>query len=186
MVETRQYLPELGAWDNCVSPLLIPSEAAAIQIGALMPHLDNRHDGSPVSLTDLRFVTESPHHDLLVAIRQKRIVGSTALNLTWGPFEGAQVRIGDVVVHPEFRGQGVMRSLWGGAVKWAREKGAHAINFETETWRTSAREAYQRFGAKADCNAIHHSYEIPTTTESTSSHGFLASILSNPIELSHD
>lgn len=157
----RPYIAELYYWDNTIGSLETASPAAAVQIGELMPFLDTRHNGLPISLEELTWTIESPDHDQLVATRDRRIVGATAINLTWGPYEGKQARIGDVVVHPDYRGQGIFGGIWNFALEWARQRRVTALNFESETWRQAAQAAYRRLGATPQEDAVHFTFPIP-------------------------
>ncbi len=63
--------------------------------------------------------------------------------------------IGNVVVHPEYRGRGIGRELFEAAIRTARSEGARWIGLEVRKKNTVACGIYQRLGFR-DVGSIYH------------------------------
>lgn len=134
------------------------SHEAARQIGALLPHLTARHNGSPIGERALRFMIQSPDHAQLVAIRSgietdndPTIVGAASMSTVCEAFLGRVAWLGSFVVHPEYRGSqagepSVAQSLWGAMHHWCKSRNLETMAFNTSPERSAAVAFYQRNG----------------------------------------
>lgn len=152
--------------EDYTGPVEEYTEEMAAGIGALMPYLDERSEGLAMDRELLEAMVESPAHDQLVAVRHNLVVGAAAMSLTFGPFEGRAIRLGDFVVHPEARGheergRRVAQDLWDTMIRWGQARRATNLNFESEEWRTAAHRFYKRNGAVPDEDNVHFSVDIP-------------------------
>lgn len=146
-------------------PLHAYSPEIDAQIGALMPHLDSRHDGSPIGEERLRRIIDCPTADQLIVTQDRLVVATATVSQTWGPFEGRKGYLADVVVHPDYRKRKVAETLWRTVIIGARRLGADGLHFATETWRPGAIKYYERKGVQMDPQGIVCYYTLPEAGE---------------------
>ncbi len=80
-----------------------------------------------------------------VFARGNRVIGNLSFRYTWP--SGSQGRlIGNVVVHPEHRRQGVARAMMEMAIATAREQGAQWVGLEVRSDNEGARALYEQLG----------------------------------------
>jgi len=96
-------------------------------------------------------IAADPHNELIVAQHQDQLVG--VLQLTFIPYltyqGGWRALIEGVRIAPEFRGQGLGRTLFEWAIERARERGCHLVQLTTDKARPAAKRFYERLGFQA-------------------------------------
>jgi ribosomal protein S18 acetylase RimI-like enzyme len=85
-------------------------------------------------------------------------VGQLALTYEWSDWRNAVFWwLQSVYVRPEFRRQGVLRSLYDRVLKLGADKGVCGVRLYVERNNVSAQEAYRRLGL---ARAVFHMYEV--------------------------
>ena len=85
-------------------------------------------------------------------------LGQLALTYEWSDWRNAVFWwLQSVYVRPEFRRQGVLRSLYDRALKLGADKGVCGVRLYVERNNVSAQEAYRRLGL---ARAVFHMYEV--------------------------
>lgn len=83
----------------------------------------------------------------VVAESNGKVVGQLMLTDEWSDWRNGVIWwIQSVYVHPEFRGQGVFKSLYGDVVKLAREQRAVGLRLYVEKENAAAMRTYERLG----------------------------------------
>ncbi len=143
-----------------IAPLQSYTLEVACDLGLLTNVLDPHFDDRPVPEAHLRWIIESPSHDILTArLKSGRVIGAAALSeevgigrpqagliapglggLRWGHLE-------DFVVDPQYADQGAGKLLWNGMVQWCQDRKLATLRFETEEDRTAAVWFYKKRGA---------------------------------------
>jgi GNAT superfamily N-acetyltransferase len=98
----------------------------------------------------LEMILEHPEKgQLLVSKEGDRVTGMVNLLFTISTAEGGKVMIlEDLVVHPDFRKQGIGQALLAAAVDLAKREGCLRITLATDRINARAQALYGRFGFK--------------------------------------
>ena len=104
----------------------------------------------PVTVTNgvRRFVSETKRGRYFVAVIEGKVVGQTAHTLEWSDWRNGEIWwIQSVYVHPQFRSQGVCRTLFM-HIKELGEADVDCcgIRLYMESENETARESYRRLG----------------------------------------
>lgn len=96
----------------------------------------------------LRLILADPTlGEILVGELDDRIIGMTSLLYTISTFHGQRVGLlEDMIVHPEFRGRGVGRTLLEAAIALAGPRGCARLTLLTDATNDDAIRFYQRGG----------------------------------------
>lgn len=128
---------------------------AAAGIGRLMPYLSDRLDDHPIAEETLRAIIESPWHEQLIARLDGRIVGAATLSVVMNAGAGPNSHLGDFIVDPTVRGQGIGDALWNEVITWCRERKAD-LEFTSHPSRTDAYRFYLKHGAELRDTGVFH------------------------------
>ncbi len=90
---------------------------------------------------------EEGAHLLLVAWRGERIAGSVQLDYDTPPNQPHRAEVSKLLVHPDFRGQGIARALMAELERHANEIGRGLITLDTRTG-DKAEPLYRSIGYK--------------------------------------
>ena len=94
----------------------------------------------------------------LLAESDGRALGQLALTFEWSDWRNGMFWwLQSVYVRPEFRRQGVLRSLYDRVLQLAAENGVCGVRLYVEQGNVSAQEAYRRLGLE---RAVFHMYEV--------------------------
>lgn len=112
--------------------------------------LDLEQDFTPDperQIAGLRLMLESPGAVLLTAKRGGRIAGFCGVQLLISTAMGGySAQIEDLVLHPEFRRQGIGRKLLEAAAQWAKRRGAVRLQLNCDDLNLPAQSFYTRYG----------------------------------------
>jgi ribosomal protein S18 acetylase RimI-like enzyme len=114
---------------------------------AQMRQVAQRRMLSPLGLTDLEPAG-------FVWVEEERIVGNLSLRYAL-PSRSRGQMIGNVVVHPEYRGMGIGRAMVEAAISAARQQGARWIGLEVREDNPVACGLYTHFGFEAVGRQLH-------------------------------
>jgi GNAT superfamily N-acetyltransferase len=95
----------------------------------------------PILEADLQH-PEISYQGVWVAIDDDRLVGSVAIRL----LDDGRAELKRMYLQPEHRGRGLGRTLLNQAIRWARDRGCHAIELDTSTAMTAAQHLYESAG----------------------------------------
>lgn len=93
-------------------------------------------------------VIASPHHVLLLAYDDGRVVGTAMMSIVMGVDFYKNGYLESFVVDKEERGKGIAKLLWQAAVDWTRAHGAEKIEFTCNPKREAAQGFYKSRGAE--------------------------------------
>lgn len=126
------------------------SSSDAYALTALLQQLGSDEPRADPTLLALR-LNELPHsHEVLVAERDGKLLGTCTLNLIGHlahNFAGSGV-VEDVVVDADARGLGIGRALLAKAVEGARASGCYKLALSSSQSREAAHRFYQQLGFK--------------------------------------
>jgi len=96
---------------------------------------------------------------IVVEIPEKKIVAYLAYFICYFTWIGKSFYIDDFYVKPEFRGQGIGKTLFDKAVEIAKESKCHKMRWQVSKWNNKAIEFYKNIGAEIedielDCDLI--------------------------------
>ena len=132
-----------------ISVLTKYSDKDAAEIGALLPHLSDRFDGSPVPKQLLQDIIDSPYHDQLIARDEHgTIVGTASLTAVMGAAAHRKAWLDDFVVNSDLQGAGVGGKLWDAMLEWCRRHNIQQMSFTSNPRREAAHAFYLRRGAE--------------------------------------
>jgi GNAT superfamily N-acetyltransferase len=114
-------------------------------VTALCDQLGYRASERDVSMR-LRRLTAHPDHQIVVAVRDGRVVGWIHLHLREGIESGPDVEVGGLVVDRAHRGTGIGRLLMSHAEAWAVERGCTHVRLRSNVVREGAHAFYRRLG----------------------------------------
>ncbi|HEY0179672.1 MAG TPA: GNAT family N-acetyltransferase [Dokdonella sp.] len=137
-------------------PSTIPSEArirraTLVDLGALVELENASFDVERLSPRQLRRHLESLSAEVLVAVRERRVVGAAVLFFRrTSPI----ARLYSIAVAADQRGRGLGAALLAAAERAARRRGGRALRLEVRVDNPAAqrlyeRRGYRRFGARA-------------------------------------
>lgn len=136
-------------------------EDIAVQIRALMPHLDESFSGE---LTDenranMQHMIESDDYDICFIRIGEEVVGTFSLSVTRGAGFGERLQLEDVVVDPSTRGMGLGHLIIDAIKEQARARNISKIFLQTEAERAEALGLYTSTGARVT-DEITLEYEV--------------------------
>lgn len=143
-----------------VERLSFYSEADAIDLGLLMPHLSPRLSDEPIAGDKLQAIVASPTHEQIVARREDGVVvGSATLSLVMGlELKRPEAWLGGFVTRPDIRGRGVGQEVWLEILRWCQEHDAN-LGFTSNSSRTERKDAirfYKKHGAVERPTKVFH------------------------------
>ena len=130
-----------------------PDDAAGI--GRLMPFLNERLGSEPIAEHTLRQIIDSPWHDQLVARLDGVIVGAATMSIVMNAGAGPDGHLGDLVVDPAVRGQGIGDTLWRHIIMWCKQRNVD-LDFTSHPNRTDAQRFYLKHGAQRRSTDVFH------------------------------
>lgn len=89
-----------------------------------------------------------------VWVEDARLVGNLSLRRAYPAWRKGML-IGNVVVHPDYRGRGIARALMEAALSAARERDAHWVGLEVRADNEVARGLYEHLGFAAVGETVH-------------------------------
>ena len=138
-----------------VERLDIYNPADVVGIGRLMPFLSGSLDDRPIAEQALRHIIDSPWHDQLVARLDGIIVGAATMSVVMNAGTGPEGHLGDLVVDPAVRGQGIGDALWQHIIAWCKERGVD-LDFTSHPSRADAHRFYLKHGAERRSTDVFH------------------------------
>ena len=120
------------------------SESAIRDIDILVTQLRGGPD-EPASSAELRDIVADDKIFCMVARDGERIVGMAGLYILQ-KFGKRIAHVEDVVVHDEYRGQGLGKSLMEAVIAMARENDVAALHLTSQPKREAANKLYQKLG----------------------------------------
>lgn len=141
--------------------------AATADIPALLELLEalfgieaDFHFDAKKSRRGLELMLQSPQNrTILVAVSAGQVVGMCAAQLVISTAMGAPAMwVEDVVLKPEFRGQGLMPQLLVQLEKWGAERGVARIQLLCDTGNSPAMAFYPRQGFQSTQLVCFHKY----------------------------
>ncbi|MET7345980.1 GNAT family N-acetyltransferase [Streptomyces sp. NPDC087866] len=96
----------------------------------------------------LRRLTDDPNQHMMVAVREKRVVGTLQLTVIPGLSRRGSTRsvIEGVRIHADERGSGLGTRLIQWAVDESRRQGCQLVQLTSDATRTDAHRFYERLG----------------------------------------
>lgn len=112
----------------------------------------------------LRQIIENPNHaEILVLREQNTVMAMVNLLYSISTALGGQVAIlEDMVVHPNYRGNGLGSLLINKAIQHAQQKGCLRITLLTDADNIDAHRFYTRHGFKTSCMKV---YRLPLSSQ---------------------
>lgn len=128
----------------------IPAIVAMLADDPLGAKRETPHDLAPYLAAYQRLV-DDPRHYLVVAAREKRVVGTLQLTIIPGLARRGATRslIEAVRVHVDERGNGLGSQLITWAVEESRRHGCRIVQLTSDATRTGAHRFYERLGFSA-------------------------------------
>ena len=130
-----------------------PADAAGI--GRLMPCLSGSLGSEPIAENVLRQIIDSPWHDQLVARLDGVIVGAATMSIVMNAGAGPDGHLGDLIVDPAVRGQGIGDALWRQIILWCKERDVD-LDFTSHPSRAEAQRFYLKHGAERRNTDVFH------------------------------
>lgn len=135
----------------------------AVDLGKIMPSLNDRHDGSLINLDYLCCTVASPDSVQLLArvvdpetegehelLSRYKIIGAATVSTLHGA-TGEKAWLEDFVVVPDANilgVHGVAQNIWNGITQWRMEKGLLQMRFNSTADRVRAHFFYDKKAAK--------------------------------------
>ena len=89
----------------------------------------------------------SPHHDMLIAVEDDKIIGIATLSIHMGPIIRKNAYLEDFVTDQTVRGKGIGSALWDAMLAWAKDKGCNNLEFTCGNGREASQQFYKNHGA---------------------------------------
>lgn len=129
----------------------------AERLGELLQDLSQHYKGGAVPREVIEEFIESPWHDIVLAVRDEKIVGMLSVSVVMGALIHKNAYLEDFVVDARCQGGGVGTALFRYAKAWGRRKGCARLEF-TSSGKGKKRQAvdfYLSHGASIrDTNAF--------------------------------
>ncbi len=109
---------------------------------------------APRNVLDLLFFGEDSTPTGFVWVEGPHIVGNLSLRHAYPGMRQGRL-IGNVVVHPEYRGRGIGRALVETGIETARAEGARWVGLEVREGNTPAQQLYSHLGFREVGNTFH-------------------------------
>ncbi len=93
-----------------------------------------------------------------VWVEGERVVGNLSVRQAY-PAWSQGILIGNVVVHPDYRGRSIGRALMEAALSWARSRNCRWVGLEVRADNAAARALYEHLGFSAAGRTIHLLHE---------------------------
>ena len=119
------------------------NEETVSDVNILLKQLSERLQGC--SLESLKEIIENTYAELWAARDGERIVGIGMLAVITAP-EGLKGKIEDVVVHSDYRGQGLGQQLLAKLIERAQDRGIAVLELTSREERVAANSLYLKAG----------------------------------------
>lgn len=121
------------------------SEGAVNDISILLSQLRENAEEHTTTLSELSDIVKDHNTVCIVAQDGSRIVGMGMFYILQ-KFGKRIAHVEDVVVHSDFRGQGLGKSIMEAVIATARERGVRTLNLTSRPAREAANQLYQKLG----------------------------------------
>ncbi|MEU5718367.1 GNAT family N-acetyltransferase [Streptomyces sp. NPDC020403] len=128
----------------------IPAIVAMLADDPLGARRESPDDLTPYHAA-FRRLADDPHQHLVVAVREKRVVGTLQLTVVPGLSRRGSTRsiVEAVRIHADERGSGLGTQLIQWAVDESRRQGCQLVQLTSDASRTDAHRFYERLGFTA-------------------------------------
>ncbi|MBE4734743.1 MULTISPECIES: GNAT family N-acetyltransferase [Streptomyces] len=136
----------------------VPEIVAMLADDPLGAQRESPDDLAPY-LTALERLSGDPHQQVMVAVRQGRVVGTLQLTIVPGLSRRGSTRaiIEGVRIHADERGSGLGSRLIEWAIDSSRAQGCQLVQLTSDATRTEAHRFYERLGFEA----THVGFKLP-------------------------
>jgi GNAT superfamily N-acetyltransferase len=122
-------------------------------------------DPSDARLREMsRALIADPEHEgfqLIARNESGQAIGFATVFWSWATSSASRIGVmNDLFVRPDARGAGVADDLIAECARFARERGAHSLEWETARSNARAQKVYDRVGGKRDERWLSYSIEL--------------------------